>query len=142
MLAEMRNGIYNAIDMKDAPLLVCDLEEPKERPAFKIFLKPTVTRQNADVIWTEIEIMILYYCRDYKKYYEEEEDMTEYLRDKLMRDIVLENGIALSLEELEFETEGDLLAVYTSVNIDDYIESKDDAELMMELELAFSQEKS
>ncbi len=135
MLKELVRGIYKAIDMKDIELLANDLEEPKERPAFKIFIKPAYSRQNGNVRWTDIDIMILYYCKDYSDYYIELYEMEEELTDRLMAGFRLENGIYVELDELEFESDRDLLAVYTAVRIDTYIDSDEDAELMYELGL-------
>lgn len=134
MLRELNKGIYEALGRKDIPHMASDLEEPKSRPGIKIYIKPKSSRLNADVRLTEYSIMILYYAKDYNDYYLEHYDIIEAFEEMLLGSIELDNGVIIELDELEFDTDKDMLVIYTKTSVDTLVDSESDCEVMDELE--------
>lgn len=133
---EINRGIYEAIGRKDIPLMASDLKEPESRPGFKIYVRPVKSeRMNNEVRVTEYDIMVLYYARDVNDYYLEHYEMEEAFEEMLLGVVELDNGVFIELNELEFESEGDLLAVYMKTTVDTRVDSELDDEVMEELEL-------
>lgn len=142
MLKEIHRGIYEAIGRKDIPLMASDLKEPKKRPGFKIYVRPVKSeRMNNEVRVTDYNIMVLYYARDINDYYMEHYEMQEVFEELLMSVIELDNGVFIEINELEFESEGDLLAVYMNTVVDTRIDSEIDDEVMEEITFTFSNDK-
>lgn len=136
MLVEIQRGIYDAIGKKEIPLMASDLKEPKNRPGFKIYVKPVKSeRMNNEVRVTDYEIMVLYYARDIKDYYLEHYETEEALEELLLGVVELENGVFIEINDVEFESEGDLLAAYMNTTVDTRIDSEVDDEVMEELSL-------
>lgn len=136
MLVEIQRGIYDAIGKKEIPLMACDLKEPKSRPGFKIYVKPVKSeRMNNEVRVTDYEIMVLYYARDINDYYLEHYETEEALEELLLSVVELENGVFIEINDVEFESEGDLLAAYMNTTVDTRIDSEVDDEVMEELSL-------
>lgn len=133
MLKEIYKGIYDTIDRPDIPLMASDLTEPKDRPGFKIFLKPTVQRINKDTRITEIAVLILYYASDRYSYYSEHCEVAEAIEDAVMGGIETENGLILDTDEVEFGNDADILTAEFEISVDTFVDSEEDNELMEEL---------
>lgn len=86
--------------------------------------------------------MILYYAKDINDYYIEHYEIMEEFEELLLGSIELENGVFVELNEIEFEQDNDLLAIYTGTTIDTYRDTEIDDEVMEELELFINGTKS
>lgn len=140
MIKEIQRGIKKAIAKNGITVLKSDLEEPNERPSYKIYVKPESSKMNANVRLTNYDIMVIYYARDMRDYYLDICDMKEHLTDALLTDIELENGIWLECEDISFEDYEDMLVAYTSAKIDTYIDTESDDDVMEELSLKVNNE--
>ena len=139
MLKELHEGIYKAIDRPDIPLLASDLEEPKERPAIKIFIKPEAYKLNGDVRINEFKILLIYYASNDRRYYNEHYEMQEMLEDVVLGSIELSNGLIVEPEEVEFGQDRDILTAEFEISFDTLIYSEEDDELMEELHMLMNE---
>lgn len=142
VIKELHKGLYEALGRKDIPLMPCDLQEPKERPGLKIYILPKSNRLNDSVRFTDYDIMILYYAKDINDYYIEHYEIMEEFEELLLGSIELENGVFVEFNEIEFEQDNDLLAIYTGTTIDTYRDTEIDDEVMEELGLFINGTKS
>lgn len=138
MIKEIRKGIYDALceamGREDVPLMASDTEEPKERPGIKIYLVPKAAAVTGMLRLTEYEIMILFYATDRDDYYIEHMAVEEALCELVNIPVETSEGIFIELDEMDIENDTDMLIAYTGCTLDTYVGSREDGEIMEELD--------
>ena len=135
MIKEIYTALYDVLET-ETELFAPELEEPKTRPGFKIFLKPRTKDLNGDVKYQKIKVLYIYYPHDRLNYTAENYNMIDRFMEISGMPIITEEGMVMHFsDEFEYEMYDDILTAEGEVEIDMFTDPESRDELMEELKL-------